>query len=125
MSPTTLPDPAQIVEKVREIVATRPDFVYSFTDAEGKAKCYYFVDGQPSCIVGHALAAFGVPATIFERDGGEYYVNGLSIDRPQVLKILGWPMSRLVEWLRTVQVGQDSGYTWRKSVDNADEYFPL
>ena len=43
-----------------EIANERPDYVYEPPEGFGGA-CVYVHNGEPSCIIGHALARFGVP----------------------------------------------------------------
>lgn len=45
----------KLIRKVRDIAAARPEYVYDDTEDA----CLYMLDGQPSCIIGHALFQLG------------------------------------------------------------------
>lgn len=45
----------KLIRKVRDIAAARPEYVYDASDEQ----CFYTLEGQPSCIIGHALFKLG------------------------------------------------------------------
>jgi hypothetical protein len=54
-------DAPRALELLREVVEGKEDYVYwNFDEVNDAKKCRYFVDGQPSCLVGHALVRAGV-----------------------------------------------------------------
>lgn len=66
---------AELLAKVREIAAANPE------GTNGGA-CNYFVQGECKCIIGHALAALGVTASMMDVPGPHGFdenVNGGSI----------------------------------------------
>lgn len=52
----------QLIQKVRDIAAGNPDFIYSIPEEESQDICMYWHPGSnsPGCIMGHALTELGV-----------------------------------------------------------------
>lgn len=105
----------QLIEKVRELAAAKPDFVYR--RPENSTSCLYREhDGMPGCIFGQAFDALGVELT----DAHEH--KGIT----RVLSLLGISVTRLqVEWMMSVQDAQDLGHSWAEAIARADFRRPL
>lgn len=99
-------DVARFARDVRTIAGTTPSRVYSSLKNFG---CVYSYDQQPSCLLGHALAAQGVilPTRCWE--------NRQSVD-----ELFGGGDAEIISWLSWVQSFQDSGAPWGKCVYLAD-----
>lgn len=98
---------AAIIAAIREVAAESPDFVY-------KGMCQYVVNGQPGCLVGHALWRLGLIDEGIER----YNTNDLKIKAFD----LAWAFDRAeLAWLGHVQNRQDRGAPWGVAVKDADE----
>lgn len=118
----------QLIETVRAKAAEQPDFVYRapmvkspLSGEEHQGGCMYVhADGQPGCIVGHALFAAGlIDASLHENEANKKTINLLAhrLDLPVDHNEL--------TWLSQAQKGQDAGHSWGKSVVGADSYAPL
>lgn len=107
----------RLIASVRKFAAERPDYIYKNADNNypWKVGCVYFTkDGNPSCLIGHALADFGLL-------NGQPDICGTSSIN-NVVKQYGWEIdSRELEWLVDVQMFQDSLKTWGQAVALADE----
>jgi hypothetical protein len=100
----------EVRKRVKALAAERPEYVYERPEA---GTCYYFHNGAPSCIVGHALAdelkAIGV------EEGSE--LNDENIRRLSAdLDIT----PKAVAWLEDVQSMQDALTSWGEAVRVAD-----
>lgn len=104
----------QIIQKVRDIAGENPDFVYTPPNDDGGA-CVYYHDGQPSCLIGRALAAQGV----IEPDIESSDKNSLGI-----MQLIGELNLSLLtgetDWLYRVQRRQDDGKPWGAAVARTD-----
>lgn len=104
-----------VVSKVREVAAERPDFVYQSlqTDPLGfNIRCFYRHGEKPGCIIGQALDRLD-------------YVVPSSLEGENVYRVLdhlfGEPQADdRANWLRFVQARQDGGSTWGEAVQYAD-----
>ena len=107
----------KLIASVRKFAAERPDYVYRNADDNHpqRSGCVYFTnDGQPSCLIGHALADLGLLSAQPELFNGSWIAN--------VVKEYGWEIdSRELEWLVDVQNYQDALKTWGRAVALADE----
>ena len=127
-----------LVEEVRKVAAEQP---YAITK-----QCNYFlqdddlgvVTDQPCCIIGHALAKMGVPASEFTYsepsvmcDGGtnakRFGLVLVTVKHPEangddasVFQTYGPPA---LQWLSKVQISQDEFNMWGEAVKFADECF--
>lgn len=113
----------QLQEKVREIAAERPDYVYRGNGAVGKlGRCVYVRDGQPSCLIGHALWGLGlIDATLEQRGSGQGDNTG---DIHSLADTLNLDIdSDSLDWLSQAQYRQDVGRPWGEAVQLADEQF--
>lgn len=99
----------------KRIVDESPEYVYR---QPGPDACVYAYEGKPSCVVGHWLAAEGIPLP----DWGSA-LNSLESDSSEFLKFLGshgveldydgvWFMSRMQEM-------QDRGIPWGRAYQKA------
>lgn len=106
---------AKLIKIIRDLAAEKPDFVYerpgNYHDGKG---CVYVHDGQPSCIVGHAMWRAGLIDDSFENMN--YNHHGFGGHIPGMKTLTG----REVQWLEEVQGNQDCGETWSDAVLNAD-----
>lgn len=99
----------KIIAETRKVAAERPEFVF-------KDWCQYVADGQPACIMGHALWNLGLVGPTLEghainEDGLDQILDhlDLAIDEPER------------EWLLCAQEQQDCEYPWGEAVAYADE----
>ena len=51
---------SELWSEVQKVGEGRPEFVYEQDSSPGGRSCSYARDGQPSCIVGHALVRLGL-----------------------------------------------------------------
>lgn len=143
MTPTV----ADIVDKVREIAAAQPDYVYrpqpDYVYRQGATipTCVYVEpddDGnlRGSCLIGRALVALGIDTKrLAERDNsGDIAIGWLLSELVFAGEVVRWwvddvepPWHRnpKVMWLRLVQNHQDGQRTWGDAVALADEDRPL
>lgn len=99
----------QLIAETRKVVEANPDFVYS-------GVCRYVKEGQPSCLIGHALWNLNLIDGTLEdspHNGNSSWgiINHLELDVD--------PES--MDWLSYAQSRQDSGYyTWAGAISEAD-----
>lgn len=106
----------KIINAVREAAAKAPDFVYNRETPLGK--CIYVKNGQPSCLVGHALWAVG----LIDADTEGFSWNDDEISTVVAQSEWGKQLTDgEVGWLEIVQSEQDSGTAWRYAVRMADD----
>lgn len=103
----------QLWDEVVKVAAERPDYVYPDLDY-----CHYESDGQPACLVGHALHRLGVPVETlalfdFESGGIEQVVG----DNPDLFEGGGKPLYA-VSWAQQLQ---DEGLPWGGAVEAVKE----
>lgn len=102
----------KIINEVRLVAAANPDFVYEPPDDEG---CVYVRDGEPSCLIGHALWRLGYIDAELERhrEGPNHNWDGA----PDLLDHLGLHLDDSEsEWVAVVQSRQDDGQPWGHTV---------
>lgn len=94
------------------------------------AICTYVRDGQPSCIVGHALASLGVPVEILAGldappggTGAYRALTGLAKDRVIEYRAEDWEF--ITGFLLEAQIHQDGGDSWGDALDKARSYVGL
>lgn len=120
---------SELKAEVIRVAAEKPDYVYALKDPKNSTSCTYQRDGEPSCIVGHALHRLGVsPDLLVEFD--TTYELGMSVgdlfeNFPQILDDEvedpdEWTEEGPVEFLTRVQIGQDSGIAWGQAVKDAE-----
>lgn len=126
MTTTTLKD---IAATVRAIATERPDFRYRTQPMENPAlrgdKCSYIsasreVQEGEGCIVGQALMRLGFTRDDLRRVEG--YSSDMAMEKLDVVMDRDEDTEGLLGWINTVQGRQDTGATWQKAVDVADEY---
>jgi hypothetical protein len=103
-----------VVDKVREIAAAQPDYVYN-TSGDSTMACYYTLnfDLTPGgCIIGRALRGVGISRNTLES------YEGKAAD--EVVPYVVETSDDDNEWLRNVQMHQDAGYSWGTAVRRAD-----
>lgn len=85
------------------------------------AQCYYESNGEPMCIVGHALFNVGVDLRVLE----EMDANIATIDSKPNLKTLEQHEVTMtpaaLKFLKSAQAVQDTGQTWGEALDWALE----
>lgn len=102
-----------LAEAVVEVANERPDHVYETANTD---VCLYQVDGQPSCIVGHALARLGAPAELLRTlDSEELTIGSAFVD----VEALERDDKDEAEFLHRVQNAQDIGVPWGEAVRRA------
>jgi len=105
-----------IIKAVREKAAENPLFVYDV----GADFCKYVIDGQPSCLIGHALWDLHIIDANLENAYEGYYNN---IDVQDLFTHLGTRLDpEEVGWLTLAQQSQDAKSPWGKAVDWADNF---
>jgi hypothetical protein len=92
----------------RAIAEKGPDYVYEKTST-GLGSCAYFIDNQPSCIVGHVLAYKGVKPEDLPGRSNTAQIGALAVGED----------SRTNYLLDMAQVYQDRGVPWGQAVENA------
>ncbi len=107
----------KIIAETRKVAAGNPDFVYQ----KISGACKYVRNGNPDCIIGHALWNVGLIDADCPWDG--YGVSSIS----NVIRDVDWGKgldSDEVGWLSIVQDSQDTGYSWREAIAKADREDP-
>ena len=103
-------DPTLIANKVRELAAADPTFIY---DTPADAVCLNVPNGDlPACIVGQAIT--GIYPSFFE--------DNPELDNVSVSSILGDDHLPDVQFLEHVQQLQDRATPWLDAVNSAHEY---
>lgn len=112
MPSKTLPPVKDVIAKVRELAAEKPDFVYeSPSGVRGCCVNWVEEDGKKigSCLIGQALFALGAGDIISDMAGvDELYDYG---DEDIGLE---------VDWLTVVQSAQDNKRPWGQAIEIAD-----
>jgi hypothetical protein len=110
-----------LVTKVREIAAARPENVYR------NGRCEYAdgecSDGTIGCILGQALLALGFTKRKLRRLD-ELPISSIGVVLTSLLKTDALPPNK-VSWLRRVQDAQDIEVEWGAAVEAADQVVPL
>lgn len=108
----------EVIEALQKIVTASPDYVY--TPPGDTGWCLYSYNGDPSCLVGQALAEVGVPIDALEsfNPGGKYGEDvGLIASNAAI--ILGLAKSTGV-YLQVAQKVQDNGKPWGEALAAAE-----
>ncbi|AMS01879.1 hypothetical protein SEA_SASSAY_75 [Mycobacterium phage Sassay] len=110
----TTPTVTQLAEEVKRLAAEYPD---------KRADCIYFRDGQPCCIIGHALAKFGYTEEDAWAGGWNVGVDvsDLAFAYGVIQAIGGGEEWDVMRTLGEVQDAQDSGKTWATAVKALSE----
>lgn len=100
----------QIIQAVRDIADERSIYTHG-------GPCRYVFDGEPACLVGHALWRVGLIDADFERScwNREGVIDLLDGEALGVK--CDWPE---LQWLGAVQDAQDARIAWGEAVDIAD-----
>ena len=99
----------KLIAEVRKVAGERPDFI-------APGDCVYVSDGQPSCLIGHALWNLGLVD-----ENTEYrHLNDEGITAASAF--LNLDIEGLeIDWLSEVQIYQDARFAWSDAVQRADE----
>ena len=112
----------KLIGIVRARAAENPEFVYERqrTPAGNFGSCRYVLDGQPSCLIGHALWGAGLIDAFFE----EHYCNTYPFRT--LVHELGLQQldDNERKWLISVQHHQDDGRSWGTAVEWTDNGGP-
>jgi hypothetical protein len=110
-------DETRALVLLRQVVAGREDFVYHVGESE---RCLYMQGGEPSCVVGHALALAGIPLSeIAGLDGGDD--PEASVPAQDLSDVLE-SVAPAAAWLfGAAQEAQDAGQPWRVALAAAEE----
>jgi len=113
----------QLVEAIRQVAATEPDFIY---DGDGNDSCNYApnASNRCGCIVGEALHLLGVPRERLRALDLIGHETAIGWGCPQVARELGdlvEPAALDSDWVQCVQVEQDKGSAWADAVLTADQ----
>ena len=112
----------KLIGLVRAKAAENPEFVYVRPRSEAgiHGSCKYVVDGQPSCLIGHALWGAGLIDSSFE----ENYCNTYPFRA--LVHELGLQQldDNERKWLISVQHHQDDGRSWGTAVEWTDNGGP-
>lgn len=108
-----------LVKKVIEIAQKNPNVVYDKT-AERSGQCHYMPsDANPEgCIMGFAFREIGVD---LNPDWEGLSIHGILSSRIGHESIDDYLRVRYIEFLDAVQMNQDKGNSWGKSVEMAIE----
>lgn len=104
----------QIMTTLREVVAARPGYVYEPPDGPDGASedCVYLDNGNPSCLVGHAMIRLGMPADELAM------LEGFSPD----MQVGAFGVSpKAASALTEAQDAQDKGETWATALEAAEK----
>lgn len=111
----------EVLERVTKVVDERGrDYVYD--DHQGDTEeCRYFVDGRPSCIVGHLIHGLGDEE--FEREVREHELRSGSFPA-SMLNLQGEARfdEDALRFLQEAQRHQDRGLPWGRALDMAIDY---
>lgn len=115
-------DAAKAVELLKAAVAERGErYVYS----EPEDGCVYVADGAPSCLVGEALVAHGLPVGFFyqavsydKQFAAE--ANGLPMSLLHKAGVLPFVTARARAALTAAQNVQDQGCSWGDALERAE-----
>ena len=109
--------PEGFIQAIRDLAAWDPDYVDPYSQIEFMNCEYKAGSTYPGCIVGQAAARVGfMQNQMLETDSISRFIRHLFGDSFS---------SRQVDWVRDVQLNQDSGMRWGESVCQADIRIPL
>lgn len=116
----------QMIEEVRKIASENPEFVYG----DAITSCSYFgrtigdTSGQ-CCIIGQAFKNLGVNTEkLFSAEGrGDSPTFRMAVE--EKLVDISVDHRRELNWLDSVQRGQDSGWSWSYALVVADKKFSV
>lgn len=106
----------EAVEKA--VLAKGEDYVYD--RPEGRHWCVYVHEGQPSCIVGHALTYLGVPLDALAKadgaTGGRWFEP---VSEELAMDGIAYFTHEATGFLAYAQQRQDDGYPWGEAFRDA------
>ena len=109
-------DARRALELLTDVVEGNEEYRYEYVEdlAEGGTSCVYQVNGEPSCLVGHALIRAGVPMSFLVRMDEE-------LAAAEVMDAyLGASVTKgAVKVFDAAQVRQDGGQTWGEALEYA------
>ena len=100
----------QVVNAIREVASSAPEYVYKSPDQTNRDCLYFDYGGNPSCLIGHALAKCGLTE--------DNVVEGAPAR--SILAENG--IGNTVAWAATVaQDEQDGGVAWGSALEAFNE----
>lgn len=112
----------EAIEALREIATGKEDYVYvdpspATVPVVGYVNCHYAHGDEPGCLIGHALAAQGVPIERLQHfDESANTVAGL-VERGELSFS---DEAVLFAWGRA-QSAQDTGRSWGAAIEEAED----
>lgn len=119
---------AEAIQLLRNAIALKgEDYVYPVPDNDFGPGCLYVKNGQPDCIVGHALAELGVPVEKMEyrnddscREADVISADSIGQNEAKLISAYGLAFTGgAMEVLSVAQVLQDRGESWGFSLEEA------
>lgn len=112
----------QVRNTAEEVVLGNEDFVYTDSNTE----CQYAKDGHPSCLVGKILFKLGVPIQnleVLDTKGicgdSPSFMSGYSLDYLESIDFT-FDDDGVIGYLDNLQSEQDSGTSWGKALEKAN-----
>lgn len=114
----------QLVDAVRQVAATEPDYIYD--NGDDSSTCEYTPNDRNrcGCIVGEALRLLGVSRERLRALDLLGYTENVSWGAPRAVDELSDLLTTEAltsSWVRLVQEYQDAGSDWSGAVNRADE----
>jgi len=107
----------KLIASVRRLASERPGYVYPRVNPikNTAGSCVYVADGQPSCIVGHALWELKLIGPEFE----DHFQNSGGVE--EIISALDLSIdAKEITWLSEAQEQQDCGVQWGHVPENVD-----
>lgn len=115
---------AQLIERIRIVAATEPDFVYD----NNRGSCTYLPSGNVTCgcLVGEALLDLGIDRGLLQIVD-DWAEQGISVNwgSDPLVDLLGketqFEHAALVSpWVKQAQIAQDGDQSWGEAIVTAD-----
>jgi hypothetical protein len=105
-------DGPKALDLMAEVVAGREDYVYE----RAGGFCVYAANGQPSCLVGQALARAGVTVAMLEEMDSKFETDIQHVREPEGLTL----DDEARDFFGVAQRRQDDGEPWGKALADAE-----
>lgn len=102
----------------RAVALKGEDYVYERPE---DGFCKYMYDGQPSCLIGHALLDLGVEYSA-QWEGKHARAIGHGVDHQDYVPTFNWPDDSTAHAAIRAQGRQDDGETWGVALDTYKAY---